>query len=822
MSAVTKEAALIQNRIAAGKWAAPMQYAFVTNAPLTATHRQSISDVLQPILADCAITVQGALDVCAMLDTNLAVARSFPQILSLRNLFEILDQVVKNEIVQRTDAVLREADALSSVFVPTKAFDDAWEILDKHYFVVLEGPPEMGKTAIAWMIAAVMLAQKWHAVDCDKPEDFFGAYAPDRDQIFIADDAFGTAEYDVNRGNEWGRQLHKVIPKLDKRHWLVWTSRMHILQRALQDMSLQGSASRFPDHKEVLVKANRIEGNERALMLYRHARAANLDDGAKTIIRKYAKSIVDNQHFTPERIRRFVREALSGLQNQIATGELDDNALAAAVTEAIENPTERMRKSYRQLDDEQRSILVSMLDCERSPTIEGIDKARARFQLPRRPTQEEINLLKEGFLQDSTTKASYLRNGTILPAMAVDWIHPSYRDLVIEELERDAPASGHFLQNCSWEGLQLTLSIAGGEKGQRRYPLMTSEGSWVILENRLNTLLAETSQPYQIREILQALRTSLDGTTGMEDVHKKLARIIHTCCGTVRARLDRQEIELNERTTNLLAGRAVMRNMHPLVPAELNEDFDLERVLRFGSIPVIWQSEDPRAALEAYVQLYVKEEIRAEALVRNLPGFLRFLNVAGLIHGQVINISGLARDAATARSTVQGYLSILQDTLLATLLPAFEPRLRVRERQHPKLYWVDPGLARAAKRQFGPVGAEERGALFEGWILGLLRAHNEQSDLFEEIAYWAPAQARQTEVDFLLRLGRNYLALEVKSSSRFSTTLLSGLRAIGELDRLVRRILIYFGDQRLRTDEGIEVWPLHVFLDAVASGKLWP
>jgi len=155
---------------------------------------------------------------------------------------------------------------LSSVFDPTKAFDDAWEILDKHHFIVLEGPPEMVKTAIAWVIAAVMLAQKWQAIDCDKREDFFGAYAPDRDQIFTADDTFGTTEYDVNRGSEWSQQLHKVIPKLDKRHWLVWTSRMHILQQALQEMSLQGAASRFPDHNEVLVKANRIEGNERALM----------------------------------------------------------------------------------------------------------------------------------------------------------------------------------------------------------------------------------------------------------------------------------------------------------------------------------------------------------------------------------------------------------------------------------------------------------------------------------------------------------------------------------------------------------------------------
>ena len=171
---------------------------------------------------------------------------------------------------------------------------------------------------------------------------------------------------------------------------------------------------------------------------------------------------------------------------------------------------------------------------------------------------------------------------------------------------------------------------------------------------------------------------------------------------------------------------------------------------------------------------------------------------------------------------MQGYLDILQDTLLATLLPAFEPRLRVRERRHPKLYWVDPGLVRAAKHQLGPVGVEERGSLLEGWILTVLRAHNEGGDLFEEIAYWAPVQAGQTEVDFLLRRGRDYLALEVKSQSRFSTSHLSGLRAIGGLGRLGRRILIYLGNARLRTDEGIEVWPLATFLEAIVKGTLWP
>jgi uncharacterized protein len=274
--------------------------------------------------------------------------------------------------------------------------------------------------------------------------------------------------------------------------------------------------------------------------------------------------------------------------------------------------------------------------------------------------------------------------------------------------------------------------------------------------------------------------------------------------------------------TNLLAGRAALRTMFPLVPAELGVDFDLARVLRFGSIPVVWQADDPRAALEAYVQLYVREEIRIEALVRNLPAFLRFLPVAALFHGQVINVSGLARDAGTARTTIEGYLGILEDTLVATLLPAFEAKLRVRERRHPKLYWVDPGLARAAKRQLGAVAAEERGPLLEGFVLTILRAHNVDAGLFDEAWYWAPAQARQTEVDFLLRRGRDFLAVEVKAQTRFSPRELSGLHAIAQLPRMTRRILVYLGDRELRTEDGIDVWPLARLSAAAADGSLWP
>jgi hypothetical protein len=202
-----------------------------------------------------------------------------------------------------------------------------------------------------------------------------------------------------------------------------------------------------------------------------------------------------------------------------------------------------MRKSYRKLDDDQRSVLVAMLDSERSPEVEKLDTARRRFQNPMRPIQEEIDLLKEGFLQESTSIANQVWSGS--SSGAVDWIHPSYRDLVIEELERDAIASEQFLQHCSWVGLRLTLSVAGGDRGQRRYPLMTTDMSWTILQKRLIVLLEETTANYQIYEILQTVRGSLTGTSGMEELRRRIAQIIKACCDTLRARLDQQQIELN-------------------------------------------------------------------------------------------------------------------------------------------------------------------------------------------------------------------------------------------------------------------------------------
>jgi predicted AAA+ superfamily ATPase len=303
----------------------------------------------------------------------------------------------------------------------------------------------------------------------------------------------------------------------------------------------------------------------------------------------------------------------------------------------------------------------------------------------------------------------------------------------------------------------------------------------------------------------------------LNEVHRAIEEL-----GLRFALLGSSARKLKTAGTNLLAGRALWRTMYPFVPQELGAAFNLESTLQFGSIPLVVASEDRAATLAAYVQLYLREEIRGEALVRNLPGFIRFLPIAALAHGQVVNVAGIARDSGTARSTVQGYLEILEDTLLAWRLAAFETRLRVRERKHPKLYWLDPGLVRAVKKQLGAVSSEEAGSLFEGWIHTLLLAYGDTGPLFDEIAYWAPAETRSVEVDFLLQRGGEHLALEVKAGARFTPAWLSGLTAIGDLPRLARRLLVYTGTRELRTPEGIEIWPLDKLLTTLAEGTLWP
>jgi predicted AAA+ superfamily ATPase len=365
-------------------------------------------------------------------------------------------------------------------------------------------------------------------------------------------------------------------------------------------------------------------------------------------------------------------------------------------------------------------------------------------------------------------------------------------------------------------------------------PRGSGKSTWVRKNlreaHRIDLLDETTYQAYLARPGLFAdeLRALPPGTTVCVDEIQRVPALLNEVHrfieehGTRFVLCGSSARKLKQHGTNLLAGRAARRNLHPFVPAELGKEFDLTAALTHGTLPIIWSAESRKEALVAYAQMYLREVIQAEALVRSLPGFARFLPVASLFHAQTLSVASLSRDAEVARSTVNGYVEILEDTLLAFRLPAYEAKLRARERKHPKLYWVDAGIARALRKEYGAPKKEEIGPLFEGWVANLLRIHGDYEDLFDEIAYWAPAEAAKTEVDFVLRRGKEWIAIEAKAGERVSPDDLRGLRAVAELPHLVRRILVHRGTRTLKTEEGVEVWPIERFHRALAEDGLWP
>jgi predicted AAA+ superfamily ATPase len=301
----------------------------------------------------------------------------------------------------------------------------------------------------------------------------------------------------------------------------------------------------------------------------------------------------------------------------------------------------------------------------------------------------------------------------------------------------------------------------------------------------------------------------------LNEVHRFIEKkqLKFVLCGSSARKLKRAGV-------NLLAGRALNRSMHPFVPEELDGPLDIENALQFGLLPIVWDSVDKSETLTAYAQLYLKEEIQAEALVRNLSGFARFLPIAAIYQGQALNVSNIAREAGVARTTVAGYLEILEETLLCFRLPAYEAKMRVRERKLPKWYWCDPGLVRAIKRSSGALIPEEIGPLFEGLVAQLLRAYKDYRCIFDEMYYWAPAGSIETEVDFLLLRNRKFVAVEAKSGRKFSEKWCKGLRAIAELEGLQRRVVVYPQGPVLRTKDGIDVMPFDYFANLLAENRL--
>jgi uncharacterized protein len=278
--------------------------------------------------------------------------------------------------------------------------------------------------------------------------------------------------------------------------------------------------------------------------------------------------------------------------------------------------------------------------------------------------------------------------------------------------------------------------------------------------------------------------------------------------------------KLKRGAANLLAGRAVVKNLFPLTTAEMDFSAPTSQLLRYGAMPLSVNAEDDEAReefLRAYVTTYLAEEIRAEGLVRDLGAFSRFLEIAGLAAGQTTNVSGIARDAGVSRETVRGYFEVLVDTLIGSWLPAWRPRARVKEVALPKFYWFDPGVLHAAAGGFDqPLPADWNGVLLEHLVLHELRSRIHYAGVKGSLGYWSTPSGG--EVDFVWWHGRDVVAIEVKHTREFRRELTKGLTSFAS-GMAARTYLVYRGDRELQSGD-TRVLPLETFLRRLHAGEI--
>ena len=280
--------------------------------------------------------------------------------------------------------------------------------------------------------------------------------------------------------------------------------------------------------------------------------------------------------------------------------------------------------------------------------------------------------------------------------------------------------------------------------------------------------------------------------------------------------------KLKRGAANLLAGRLLQRYLYPFVFAELKHSFTLDVALRFGSLPpVIGASEQSnKDFLLSYVNTYLREEIQAEGIVRNLGAFSRFLEIVAVQNGEIVNFSAIARDSGMPSRTVHSYYEILEDTLTGFRIEAWRKSVRKRLLSHPKFYLFDVGVSNALARRFGHDSDPlTRGRLFEQWIV--TETHRLFSYIYPEMRlfYWRTSAG--AEVDLLFEEGGKIVAAcDFKTVKAAAGTHMRGLYSFSEEHPGVPLYLVC-DCSKPYLDNGVEVLPWIVYLERLAAKKLF-
>lgn len=327
-------------------------------------------------------------------------------------------------------------------------------------------------------------------------------------------------------------------------------------------------------------------------------------------------------------------------------------------------------------------------------------------------------------------------------------------------------------------------------------------------------------------ELIAVVESNLNKTkTFIIDEVQKIPELLDSVHFLMNKNLDIQFIltgssvrKLKMKGVNLLAGRAVLKKMHPYMASELKDRFDLEKAVRLGLLPLVWEAKDPELTLRTYIQYYIKEEVHAEGLVRDLSDFARFTEIICFSQGSPLNMSNIASECQISLAATKGYIAILEDMLLAYLLPVFTKRAKRALVKHPKFYYFDCGVYHSLRpKGFLDSPSEMAGFALETLMAQNLRAWIDYSKGDFQLFYWQTHT--KIEVDFVLYGETGLYAFEIKNTQNPTAAMLHGLKAFKEDYPTAKTYLLHRGNQRLKIGD-VLCLPIDQFLKELTPNNI--
>lgn len=270
---------------------------------------------------------------------------------------------------------------------------------------------------------------------------------------------------------------------------------------------------------------------------------------------------------------------------------------------------------------------------------------------------------------------------------------------------------------------------------------------------------------------------------------------------------------------NLLGGRALRYEMYGMSAYELKKDFSLERILNHGYLPAFYTSDIHKKKLSSYVGDYLKEEILAEGLVRKLPSFSKFLELAALSDTELVNYSTFARDVGISSETIKQYYEVLTDTLLGSFLPGYRKKTKRRLIQKEKFYFFDTGVVNFLAKRFDlETKTVDFGKAFENWVYHELRCYNSYKERGAEFSYWRLPSG--IEIDFIIN--DMEIIMEAKASAQIHSDHMNALRSLSqENTNIKKKIIISLEKQSRMTEDHILILSVEDFISRLWGGEIF-